>query len=107
MRAHVNPEYTYMYPNKHNKNCIAFVQQRPNVFDVGSTSYKCYTNVSSLLGKLLPLLPQVYGHKKGANYNKSKIRVIKGNLYCKMKLYFCSFYCFISFIDFKTSKIRN
>ena len=26
-------------------NCITFVQRRPNVFDVGPTLYKCYTNV--------------------------------------------------------------
>ena len=25
--------------------CITFVQYRPNVFDVGSTLYKCYTNL--------------------------------------------------------------
>ena len=24
--------------------CIAFVQRRPNVFDVDSTLYKCYSN---------------------------------------------------------------
>ena len=30
--------------------CITFVQRRPNVFDVGATLYKCYTNVLCLLG---------------------------------------------------------
>ena len=30
--------------------CITFVQRRPNVFDVGQTLYKCYTNVLCLLG---------------------------------------------------------
>ena len=30
--------------------CITFVQRRPNVFDVGPALYKCYTNVSCLLG---------------------------------------------------------
>ena len=29
--------------------CITFVQCRPNVFDVGPTLYKCYTNVLCLL----------------------------------------------------------
>ena len=29
--------------------CITFVQRRPNVFDVGPTLYKCYTNVLCLL----------------------------------------------------------
>ena len=29
---------------------IAFVQCRPNVFDIGPTLYKCYTNVLCLLG---------------------------------------------------------
>ena len=31
--------------------CITFVQRRPNVFDVGPTLYKCYTNVLYFLGK--------------------------------------------------------
>ena len=30
--------------------CMTFVQRQPNVFDVGSTLYKCYTNVLCLLG---------------------------------------------------------
>ena len=34
------------------KHCIIFVQRRPNVFDVGPTLYKCYTNVSCLLGRV-------------------------------------------------------
>ena len=37
----------------HNVLCISgitFVQRRPNVFDVGPTLYKCYTNVLCLLG---------------------------------------------------------
>ena len=29
--------------------CITFIQRRPNVFDVGPTLYKCYTNVLCLL----------------------------------------------------------
>ena len=29
--------------------CITIVQCRPNVFDVGPTLYKCYTNVLCLL----------------------------------------------------------
>ena len=32
--------------------CITFIQRRPNVFAVGPTLYKCYTNVLCLLGKL-------------------------------------------------------
>ena len=38
-------------PSKH-KTCIAFVQCRTNVFDVGPTLYKCYANVLCLLGTL-------------------------------------------------------
>ena len=38
------------YPGKHKKHCITFIQRRPNVFDVGPTLYKCYTNVWCLLG---------------------------------------------------------
>ena len=30
--------------------CITFVQRLPNVFAVGPTLYKCYTNVLPLLG---------------------------------------------------------
>ena len=30
--------------------CITLIQRRPSVFDVGSTLYKCYTNVFCLLG---------------------------------------------------------
>ena len=30
--------------------CIIFIQRRPNVFDVGPTLYKCYTDVLCLLG---------------------------------------------------------
>ena len=30
--------------------CITFIQHRPNVFDVGPTLYKCYTDVLCLLG---------------------------------------------------------
>ena len=29
-----------------------FAQRRPNVFEVGPTLYKCYTNVLCLLGRL-------------------------------------------------------
>ena len=32
------------------KICITFIQRRPNVFDVGPTLYKCYTNVLCFLG---------------------------------------------------------
>ena len=40
--THGYPENTYI--------CITFVQRLPNVFDVGPTLYKCYTNVLRLLG---------------------------------------------------------
>ena len=29
--------------------CITFVQCQPNIFDVGPTLYKCYTNILCLL----------------------------------------------------------
>ena len=38
------------------KHCITFVQCRPNVFDVGPPSYKCYTNVLYLLGWPAPAM---------------------------------------------------
>ena len=34
------------------KNCMTFIQHRPNVFDVGPTLYKCYTNVYKCLQML-------------------------------------------------------
>ena len=33
---------------------MTFIQRRPNVFDVGATLHKCYTNVLCLLGDFLP-----------------------------------------------------
>ena len=36
-------------PSKHKTFCITFAQRRPNVFDVGPTFYKYYTNVLCLL----------------------------------------------------------
>ena len=36
-------------PSQQN-TCITFIQRRPNIFDVGPTLYKCYTNVLCLLG---------------------------------------------------------
>ena len=41
--------------------CLTFVQRRPNVFDVGPTLYKCYTNVLCLLG----LSVHVPSHDRG------------------------------------------
>ena len=35
--------------------CITFIQRRPNVFDVGPTLYKCYTNVLCLLERPVAL----------------------------------------------------
>ena len=29
--------------------CITFIQRRTNVFDIGPTLYKCYTNILCLL----------------------------------------------------------
>ena len=40
-----------LWPTQQTQNiCITFVQRRPNVFDVGPTLYKCYTNVLRSLG---------------------------------------------------------
>ena len=33
--------------------CKTFVQRLPNIFDVGQTLYKCYTNVLYLLEQLI------------------------------------------------------
>ena len=46
-QAHRIPENTNI--------CIAFIQRRPNVSDVGPTLYNCYTNVVCLLGWLQSL----------------------------------------------------
>ena len=47
--------------------CIALVQRRPNVFDVGPTLYKCYTNVSCLLGTAQSSLRTSYDHQGKPN----------------------------------------
>ena len=44
--------------------CTTFVQRRPNVFDVGPTLYKCYTNVLCLLGYLFVFFSEV-NHDSG------------------------------------------
>ena len=42
-------DYFYNVTSQQSQNiCIAFIQRRPDVFDVGQTLYKCYTNVLSL-----------------------------------------------------------
>ena len=38
-------------PGKYTNICLTFVQRRPNVFDIGPTLYKCYTNVLCVLGR--------------------------------------------------------
>ena len=40
--------------------CIAFVQRRPNVFNVGPTLYKCYTNVLCFLGMACKQLETIF-----------------------------------------------
>ena len=42
---------TLIQPSQQTQNiCITCIQRRPNVFDVGTTLYKWYTNVLCLLG---------------------------------------------------------
>ena len=43
----VNPDDS---PQQTENICITFIQRRSNVFDVGPTLYKCYTNIFYLLG---------------------------------------------------------
>ena len=40
------------YTQQTHNICITFVQRRTNVFDVGPTLFKCYTNVLCLLGMM-------------------------------------------------------
>ena len=48
------PDMFNIIPNQQAQNLsIAFVQRRPNVFDVGPALYKCYTNILRLLEMLL------------------------------------------------------
>ena len=45
------PAISHSHSSQQTQNtCITYVQRRPNVFDVGPTLYKCYTNVLCLLG---------------------------------------------------------
>ena len=50
-RIHRNVDKNYFKKSKNSCICITFLQRRPNVFDVGPTLYKCYTNVLCLLGR--------------------------------------------------------
>ena len=43
-------EFGFLMPNKHETFCITFVQSWTNVEDVGPALYKCYANVSCLMG---------------------------------------------------------
>ena len=43
------PQGTCMTAQQTQNICLTFIQRRPNVFDVGPTLYKCYTNVLCLL----------------------------------------------------------
>ena len=45
---------TSCYSQQTQNFCITFIQRRPNVFDVGPTLYKCYTNLLRLLGWTQP-----------------------------------------------------
>ena len=40
---------------------ITFIQRRPNVFDVGPTLYKCYTNVLCLPGNYFSTILRLNG----------------------------------------------
>ena len=55
-RAHAETDSTMSRVGLHTQQtqniCITFVQRRPNVFDVGPTLFKCYTNVLCLLGTI-------------------------------------------------------
>ena len=44
-------------------NCITFIQRRTNVFDVGPTLYKGYTNVLCMLGGHNLQLEALFIHK--------------------------------------------
>ena len=46
-----NRRQTSCYSQQTQNICKTFVQRWPNVFDVGRTLYKCYTNVLCLLGQ--------------------------------------------------------
>ena len=47
--------------NTHHSKHKTFIQHRPNVFDVGPTLYKCYTNVVCLLRcQLLTISPSTF-----------------------------------------------
>ena len=43
-------KYQWVTSQQTQNICVTFVQRRTNVFDVGATLYKCYTNVLCLLG---------------------------------------------------------
>ena len=47
----VGPASQTVIPQQTQNICITFIQRRLNVLDVGTTLYKCYTNVLCLLGQ--------------------------------------------------------
>ena len=52
----LNPDMSQKLSQQTQNICITFVQRRPNVFGVGPTIYKCYTNVVCLLDLFESLL---------------------------------------------------
>ena len=52
--------------------CITFIQRQTNVFDVGPTLYKCYTNVLCLLG---------YGTYPGHPWHRSSYDTYPGHIW--------------------------
>ena len=53
---HCDDRYKSIVSQQTQNICITFVQRRPNVFDVGPTLYKCYTNILCQLGYVLYVL---------------------------------------------------
>ena len=46
----MHEQVSVVYSQRTQNMCIIFIQRWPNVFDVGPTLNKCYTNVLCLLG---------------------------------------------------------
>ena len=92
-RIHQNNDITCVYVglSQQTKNiCITFIQRRLNVFDVGPTLYKCYTNILCLLWCAFNwniiriyfcLFPDICLADAGATFSRPGIKPLGGLLW--------------------------
>ena len=92
-RIHQNNDITCVYVglSQQTKNiCITFIQRRLNVFDVGPTLYKCYTNILcvpwcafnwSIIRIYFCLFPDICLADAGTTFSRPGIKPLGGLLW--------------------------